>query len=111
MESSRNSNRVEEDDIDMNDDMDDDGLEDIPIGEDGEETIQTGAQSGASKKRKGGSARSDHWKAFTLLWVEEGDPPEKTRKGKCKTCGAIISADSYRNGTNGLKNHTSNYLF
>ncbi|XP_057802886.1 uncharacterized protein LOC131018182 [Salvia miltiorrhiza] len=36
MESSRNSNRVEEDDIDMNDDMDDDGLEDIPIGEDGE---------------------------------------------------------------------------
>ncbi|XP_057779271.1 uncharacterized protein LOC130997861 [Salvia miltiorrhiza] len=106
MASSRNSNRVEEDAIDMNDDMDDDGLEDIPIGEDGEATIETGSQSGVSKKRKKGSARSDHWKGFTLMWVEEGDPPEKTRKGKCKTCGAVICADSYRNGTNGLKNHT-----
>ncbi|XP_057796282.1 uncharacterized protein LOC131012371 [Salvia miltiorrhiza] len=70
-----------------------------------EATVTTGKKRKTSE-RKTSEQRSTRWADYTVVEVEVGDPPILKKKAKCNRCGALIAADSSKNGTTGLKNHT-----
>ncbi|KAL6560941.1 hypothetical protein OROHE_006118 [Orobanche hederae] len=77
------------------------------ISEEEELEAQTGSHSIVmGKERKNSKLRSKVWEDYIVIDWEEGDPPIKKKKGKCKRCGTDIQASSKSNGTSALRKHT-----
>ncbi|KAJ9557040.1 hypothetical protein OSB04_011654 [Centaurea solstitialis] len=69
----------------------------------GEEVKQNNKRE---RENKDGKLRSKYWKYFDIVYIEDDDGVRR-KTAKCKFCSAVLKADPIKNGTTGLKKHST----